>query len=226
MPEILVINPNSSEKMTGLIQEIVRKMHLPPTTSVTFFTAPTTAPPSLNSPEDAEKSAEACIDEITELSRTHDAFLVACFSPNHPLIGMLRERLSGDKIVTGVFEESIHYGRRTYGQDWGIITTGSTWGDAIAKHLEKEKYWGTVACGVHAGDLDKKEAQDKVEKAVRKLAEKKTGAIILGCVGFGELGKVVEFVGEGRLRVVDSIKAGVGGVVGMLLAGENYNHNQ
>jgi len=41
--------------------------------------------------------------------------------------------------------------------------------------------------------------------------------IVLGCVGFGELGEVVKEVAGERVRVVDCVRTGLGGAVSGLL---------
>lgn len=222
MPSILIINPNSTEAMTVTIENIVKGMHLPGKTEIVCFTAPPGSPKSINSPEDAKKSAEVCLNEILQVEKEFDAFIVACFGPHHPLISALREHVHPGKIVTGVYEEAVHAAKRSYGESWGVLTTGKVWGDVISEDLQNEHYWGTEACGVHANELHNKEARAKVEESVRILARDQQGAVILGCVGFGELGKVVEYVGEGRLKVIDCVKAGVGGVIGTLIGAEKY----
>lgn len=131
---ILVINPNTSTHMTDALKALVERLGY---AGVRFgvFTAPasesTTLPdgrvipgvPSIDSREDAFKSALHCRPFVEAMIPNYDAFLVACYSA-HPLVGMLKEAISkldvedetpdrqsqGNrrrKYVTGIFEASV-----------------------------------------------------------------------------------------------------------------------
>ncbi|KAL4770278.1 tubulin-domain-containing protein [Aspergillus nidulans var. acristatus] len=130
---ILVINPNTSTRMTSALVPILDNLGY---TDVHFdyFTAPqsetVTLPdgrvihgiPSINSGEDSVVSALHCRPFVEPLVEKYDGFLVACYSA-HPLVGMLREAIekledaallelgptanTKKKFVTGIFEGSI-----------------------------------------------------------------------------------------------------------------------
>lgn len=59
---------------------------------------------SINDPSDATLSASHALPLLLPLLETHDAFLVACYSP-HPLVQELKSRTR--KPVIGIFEASI-----------------------------------------------------------------------------------------------------------------------
>lgn len=154
---VLVINPNTSSRMTDALKPILARMNYADV-HFDYFTAPnhpvevdgrTYDPiPSINSGEDSAKSAWHCHLTLG-LVEQYDAFLVACYSA-HPLVGMLKQRItqsSRNKYVTGILEASIttslslvsafdfdHLGELQKSQikeTFGIITTGSAWKDEL-----------------------------------------------------------------------------------------------
>ncbi|KAL1980647.1 hypothetical protein VTN96DRAFT_3858 [Rasamsonia emersonii] len=132
---ILIINPNTSTHMTDALKPIVENLHYPDV-HFDYFTAPATPVtlpdgrvvdgiPSINSGDDAARSALHCRPFVEPLIPKYDGFLVACYSA-HPLVGMLRHtiqvleakaRQDGStsllgslrrrKYVTGIFEASV-----------------------------------------------------------------------------------------------------------------------
>jgi Asp/Glu/hydantoin racemase len=74
---LLVINPNSSASMTdGLLQNLVP----PPGVTLAFYTAPASAPPSINDATTGVLSAAACFADIQKegIIERYDGFLVCC----------------------------------------------------------------------------------------------------------------------------------------------------
>lgn len=162
---ILIINPNTSSHMTDALKPIVANLHYPDV-HFDYFTAPATPVtlpdgrvvdgiPSINSGDDAARSALHCRPFVEPLIPKYDAFLVACYSA-HPLVGMLRHTIHAleakarqerplrrRKYVTGIFEASVSASLMLIGafrllDDWslhkgqapgtfGIVTTGSVW---------------------------------------------------------------------------------------------------
>ncbi|KAL1969464.1 hypothetical protein VTN77DRAFT_8902 [Rasamsonia byssochlamydoides] len=132
---ILIINPNTSTHMTNALKPIVENLHYPDV-QFDYFTAPATPVtlpdgrvihgiPSVDSGEDAARSALHCRPFVEPLIPKYDAFLVACYSA-HPLVGMLKHTihaleskarqdrsssilgsLQRRKYVTGIFEASV-----------------------------------------------------------------------------------------------------------------------
>lgn len=103
--KILIINPNTSTRMTDALKPIVTNLNYN-NVQFEYFTAPTqsvTLPddghvikpvPSINSGEDSVQSALHCRPFVEPLIPQYDAFLVACYSA-HPLVGMLRSTIRG-----------------------------------------------------------------------------------------------------------------------------------
>jgi Asp/Glu/hydantoin racemase len=74
---ILIINPNSSQSVTDGLEQALQA---PPETTLTFYTAPPNAPPSINDITGGTLSATACFLDIIEkgLIDKYDGFLVSC----------------------------------------------------------------------------------------------------------------------------------------------------
>ncbi|KAK5461204.1 Protein dcg1 [Exophiala xenobiotica] len=85
---ILVINPNTSQHMTDALKPVLEDLRMP-SVEYTFFTSPSPGIASINSPDDAAKSADICLPALVPLLAHHDAFLVACYS-QHPLVPRLK----------------------------------------------------------------------------------------------------------------------------------------
>ena len=95
---ILVINPNSSESVTSGLRDTLSP---PPDTTLTFYTAPSHAPPSINDLTTANLTATACFKDIRAkgLVELYDGFLVCCCtSPSSPSPYSLS--LSRDHAIT------------------------------------------------------------------------------------------------------------------------------
>ena len=81
---ILVINPNSSESVTSGLRDTLSPL---PDTTLTFYTAPSHAPPSINDLTTANLTATACFEDIRAkgLVELYDSFPVCCCtSPPSP----------------------------------------------------------------------------------------------------------------------------------------------
>ncbi|KAF7339670.1 Protein of Asp Glu hydantoin racemase family [Mycena sanguinolenta] len=116
---ILIINPNSSQSVSAGLEEALRA---PPDTTLSFYTAPANAPPSINNATEGVLSAALCFQHIVEegLIDKHDGFLVSCFS-EHPLVGMLRNTTT--KPVIGILHASVIQALLC-GERFGIVATG------------------------------------------------------------------------------------------------------
>ena len=128
---ILIINPNTSARMTDALKPIINGLNYAEV-RFSYFTAPSesvTLPdgriihglPSINCGEDSVMSALHCRPFLLPLVSKYDGFLVACYSA-HPLVGMLKEEIKKledaatasatttklrRRYVTGIFETSV-----------------------------------------------------------------------------------------------------------------------
>lgn len=185
-----------------------------------FFTSPSPGVPSINSPDDAAKSADICLPYLLPLIPHHDAFLVACYS-QHPLVGMLRSEClkltaaataggqGARKYVSGIFEASVTTSLSLIpdNQTFGIVSTGKVWEDALTRGVHEflgtlergsTKYVGCETTGLNATelhDLPPEEVQAKMAAATKRLLQRgdegKVQAICLGCAGMVGLDEAV-----------------------------------
>lgn len=116
--KILLINPNCTELMTKNCIKMVEQ-HLPPDVVVIGYTAPKTAPTTVEGHLDGVLSSADVMRDAYDVIKEADACLVACFS-DHPLINCIREEF--DMPCCGIMEAAI-YSARVIGGRFGIVTT-------------------------------------------------------------------------------------------------------
>ncbi|THH04500.1 hypothetical protein EW146_g10160 [Bondarzewia mesenterica] len=221
---ILVINPNSSASVTDGMKAV---LVAPPQTSLTFYTAPTDSPPSIDNATAASFSATICFTDIHSQHRLDffDGFLVCCFS-NHPLIHILREYTS--KPTIGIFEAAITHALLS-GTRFGIISTGTGFKYPRITDVhaflgaQSSRFAGLVTSGLGVVELREGDPA-RVERCMKETSAKvaATGAdvILLGCAdrdgsaqGMAGMESLVQQgvaeAGYGPVLVVDGNKAGV-----------------
>ncbi|KAI5811349.1 Asp/Glu/hydantoin racemase [Peziza echinospora] len=157
---ILIINPNSTERMTNALIPLISSLDLD-NLSIDYFTAPPPSPPSINDTETAILSAKYTLPHIIPKIAEYDGFLVACYS-DHPLVPQLRGEIAAyeeeesrserrKKIVIGIFEASVLHalalvdnsGRGGKSEStgspnrWGIVTTGKIWEELLTSGVER-----------------------------------------------------------------------------------------
>ncbi|KAF7306714.1 hypothetical protein MIND_00463100 [Mycena indigotica] len=214
---ILVINPNSSISVTKGLEE---SLQAPPGTTLSFYTAPPDAPPSIDDMKTGVLSATFCFNDILarSLIDQHDGFLVSCFS-DHPLIAMLRETTV--KPVIGILEAAITHALFS-GQRFGILSTGT--GFRYDRHDEVRRFFGGATAklaGIIMSGLGVVEIREgdpdivnrKLRDTSKQLALLGSDVIILGCAAMAGKEQIVidgaKEAGNSGLRVVDGNKAGV-----------------
>ncbi|KAL2038155.1 hypothetical protein N7G274_009103 [Stereocaulon virgatum] len=151
---ILIINPNTNQSMTDSLREPVERLDYNNST-YTFLTGPSGVP-SINNESDAAISATACLPTLLPHLPTHDAFLIACYSP-HPLVSLLKTHTA--KPVLGIFEASVQTAIQLLGQNgteerFGIVSTGRQWcwilGDAVRESILGAERAAVVFAGVES----------------------------------------------------------------------------
>ncbi|TGZ80970.1 hypothetical protein EX30DRAFT_371689 [Ascodesmis nigricans] len=224
---LLIINPNSTLTMTEALQPIITPLLLSNTTT-TYFTAPATAPPSINDTATSTLSTTLTLPHLLPLLPHHSAIILACYSA-HPLIPLLRAATTIP--VIGIFEASLYHSLALLQPEGklAIITTGKPWEALLSRGVEevlggKGRLAGVWSTGLDADELERvgrEEVERRVEGRVREMWSEEVGVVCLGCAGMVGLREVVERVVEevapGRgVRVVDGVEAAVGMVGGML----------
>lgn len=118
---------------------------------------------------------------------------------------------------------------------FGIITTGKIWEALLAGGVEQflggekggKRFAGVESTGLNAKELheiDKVEVDKRIkEAAVSLLRQGNVRAVCLGCAGMAGMGDVVRAAakdeGEGGVKIVDGVCAGLVEVVGLVRCG-------
>ena len=202
-------------------------------TEIYAYTAPSESPASINDGDDVDHSAEIVFKNLqeTDILRDFDAVLVACFSV-HPLVARIAQAYR-HLVVTGIFEAGILASLSLLphvSTTWGIVTTGKYWekhlSDGVYTFLGDEstnkRFAGVETTGLNAGDfhggVDPAVIREKLRQATKKLLDRGSGAVIMGCAGMAGLEDIIREVateergaqGGKNLLVIDGVKAGVG----------------
>lgn len=236
---LLIINPNSTKAMTDALEPVVTSV-LPPDVSVTYFTAPASAPPSINDLETSLQSAAACLPLLKPLLSQYDAFMIACFSA-HPLIPELRALTP--LPVVGIFEAAVAHSLQLLKDarsKFGIVTTGTGWKPLLTAGVgellgngnsssssDGGRFGGVGTTGVDADQLHRighEELEAKMKAATEKLLLGDTAVevVCLGCAGMVGLDRIVKEAADGlgrKIVVVDGVKAAAGELSGMVRCG-------
>ncbi|EGX87709.1 hypothetical protein CCM_09670 [Cordyceps militaris CM01] len=231
----LILNPNSSGAMTEGMKAAVSNMTLHETFSIFTYTAPSSAPSSINNTEGIHASTEAVLKDIqsgTLNLNSYDAILVACFSV-HPLVSKLSSITTA--TVTGIFEASILTSLSVIvtggNETWGIVTTGPFWekhlNDGVNTFLGQaagqtnDRFAGTFSSGLTAGDfhtVSPEQVNVRLKAAtVRLLKSSNIRCVVMGCGGMAGLERIIrdaalEVYGQERgqsVYVVDGVRAGL-----------------
>ncbi|KAK9459073.1 protein DCG1 [Lipomyces oligophaga] len=203
-----------------------------PGIEIDYFTAPPTAPPSINNSEEGLRSCQECmkkLDSNPEAYLKYDGYLVACYS-DHPLIYELRNKsdiISNKAQIMGIFQASVLYALNSASEDRkiAILTSGKAWerilDEAIYKFfngrgvIDQEAtiklpsfFLPTLSAGVDVLKLAEPVNYEILKARIRSMAEKKASVILLGCAGLATLdGKFSADFPD--LTFVDSVKAGI-----------------
>ena len=135
--------------------------------------------------------------------------------------------------MIGIFEASIATAllllnpSRTKRETFGIVSTGTAWEFLLTEAVlgmlgtvSSTKFAGVETTGLHAVQLHtapEAEVEQKVREAAGRLREKgNVRVVVLGCAGMVGMEEWVRSgMGEG-VRIVDGVKAGVGGLIGLV----------
>lgn len=193
--------------------------HTTPTQNLvlSFYTAPSTSPASINNADDIEVSTTAVLKDMLMTTmdkwpKTYDGILIACYSA-HPLVGQLYSMFP-ETLVTGIFEASIlaalplvRVKHPTLARGgWGIITTGQFWEDHLTHAVQvfagqraedsKASFEGVFTTGLNASDfhggVSPKLLREKLFNATKRLLKgAQVDCIIMGCAGMAGLEEII-----------------------------------
>ncbi len=197
---IVVINPNSTERITRQIRDAVSVLG----GNVTVVTSPG-GPPAIES--DAE--AAASVLPLLATAEAHGgaaAYVVACFSDP----GLDELRRSDDAPSFGIAESALR-AAISISEQVGIVSSVE---DSVPRH---QRYWkrlgieervvADMAVGLGVLDLETEDAYERVEAAGESLVRAAAGVVVLGCTGMTHMAERL----QARLGVpvIDPCRAAV-----------------
>lgn len=201
---LTVINPNTTESMTRLIEACARQV-AGPGTEVTGRT-PAMGPASIESHYDEALAVPGLLQVIRE-DRGADVFVIACFGDP----GLDAAREVARVPVVGIAEAAMKTAS-LLGRTFSVVTTlgrtmGRAWDLTRTYGLERQ------CAGVHACEipvLDLEEDKDRtyaaiLDRAKVALAEDHSDAIVLGCAGMAGLPELL--ASQLGVPVVDGVAA-------------------
>jgi Asp/Glu/hydantoin racemase len=218
MPErILVINPNSSEAVTRVIDDAMTPLRMPGGPEIRCTTL-AEGPPAVESQSDADSVIMPLCRMIREAEAEFGAFVIACFSDP----GLFSTRETTVKPVLGIAECGI-LTALTLGHRFGVI---SILARSVPRHL---RYIAAMGVGQRlAGDLplglgvlDLADARTTLTRLIdvgRRLRDQRSAdVLVMGCSGMAPYrADLEEAVG---LPVVEPTQAAVAMAIGRLQLG-------
>lgn len=194
---IVVINPNSSEKITLQIRRAVGGPDVEVATS-------TAGPVAIESDADVA----AAVDPMLAVARDREAaaYVVACFSDP----GLDELRASTATPAFGVAESAIKLAAEV-GSKIGVISSVAA---SIPRH---ERYWERIGAadliaadiptGLGVLELDSSVGFERAVETGRRLIESGADVIVLGCTGMTHMESALE--AELGVPVIDPCRAAV-----------------
>ena len=212
---VKVVNPNTTESMTRLIEASARAAAAPDSKVVAATSR--SGPASIESHYDEALSVPGLLAEITGGEQA-DGFVVACFGD--PGLDAAREAAGGP--VVGIAEAGMR--AATYlARSFAVVTTlARTRGRAeeLVDRYGVRRYCRAVrACDVPVLELGTDpEARARILRECRAAIEQDGAeAIVLGCAGMAEL--CAGLRAELGVPVIDGVAAGVAAVEGLVRLG-------
>ena len=220
MPTALVINPNTSERMTAEIEATAKRVFLPPW-DCTVICAPA-GPESLESWSDYHLASIAMLP-LVEKHPDADGIVLACFGD--PGLYLLKESCSVP--VVGIAEASMSLAV-LLGARFGILAgmgrAVELMDSMVRTYGMEARYAGTISLEMRVLDFDQDRATTLhvLEGASRQLREKGAEVLLLGCAGLTAF--VQQLQARVEMPVIDSVEAGCRMLQTLCAAGLNTSH--
>jgi allantoin racemase len=202
---IKVINPNTSQGMTAVIEQFARTVAGPGTT--VRAVSPAMGPASIESHYDEALSVPGLLTEIASGEAAGaDGYVIACFGD--PGLDAARELARGP--VVGIAEAAMR-AASYLGGGFSVVTTldrtiGRAW-DLADRYGVRRFCRGVHACGIPVLDLESDPETVKKLTAACLAAVEQDGsdAVVLGCAGMTNL--CADISAEIGVPVVDGVQA-------------------
>lgn len=211
---ILVINPNSSYKVTRNLEKTV----IPPeSVKLHFYTAPADSPAEIT-PKNSSCSETAVLKDFkkNEELKEYDAFLVCCYS-DHPLVQSLAQITK--KPVLGIMQATLLFALLKPDTKLFILTSTSDWEKVLDKGImdfvgtdefPKKRFSPTRGLNVNVTSLADAEQFAKIYKVTKNILDEyhDVKCVLLGCAGMAGLDQKLGNSFPG-IRFIDSVKIGI-----------------
>ncbi|KAK7684875.1 hypothetical protein QCA50_012124 [Cerrena zonata] len=202
--KILVVNPNSSQKVSDNLAKI---LSAPPLVEFTFYTGPASAPKEINGTQTSIESEQVVLPDLL------DKNVIEKYDGKHtkkPILGIMQATL-----LYSLLNPSLH--------KLFILTSVSEWEplldqaiiDFIGTSLEfpTKKFQKTKALNVSVLDLSNEEEFAKIKNKVDhfvnvEYANDHIDCILLGCAGMAGLDSKLSQAFP-QIQFIDSVKVGV-----------------
>ena len=217
MSGILVINPNSTERMTREIDAACAPLRIPGGPIVETATLKE-GPPGIESQQDVDGLVKPLTDFVYKNEKTYDAFVIACYSD--PGLHSVREATR--KPVLGIAECGI-LTALTLGHKFGVIAILQK---SIPRHLRymgalgvMDRLAGELPVGLGIAEMaDKKKTFARMVEVGKTLRDQHgANVIVMGCAGMAEHRKPLQdAIG---LPVVEPTQAAVTMAIGRVRLG-------
>ena len=205
-PKVLVVNPNSNESVTRLIERALQSRSADYGLDITCSTL-AEGPFGIESDEDIDAVVPLIVSEICG-NDDYDAFVIACYSDP----GLNECRAISAKPVFGIHESAVSLSA-TYGQQFGVLALGR---ESIQRHIAYIRQLGYQS--FHAGERPLNISVDEAANdpdVLQKIIDtggclvEEDGAeiLILGCAGLAAHRKAAQQ--EIGVPVIDPVEAAV-----------------
>lgn len=209
-PKILVVNPNTSAKMTETIAQSAHSASQPLKIECTTVCCDKGVA-SVEGAFDDAVSTYWTLEKVLPLISQYDAVLISCFS-NHGSVCALREATS--KPVMHIMEAAILQAI-PMGAKYSIITGSEQWRllleegvRCIGLHEKCASVKAVDMTSLETVNLDKDEIVKRIlDTSRRAIRDDKAEVIILGCAGLAGLQEIIS--DQLKVPVLDPVKSGV-----------------
>jgi len=205
---IRVINPNTTPRMTALIDSAARAVAGAGTAISTVN--PSFGAPSIECHHDDVWAAAGVVEQVRlGEAQGADAYVIACFGD--PGLHAARELAHGP--VIGIAEAAFH-AASLLATGFSVVTTLART-CVIAEHLVLQYGFERRCKGIHGTDIAVLELDDPASDAYARIRDAaaaalvadRSGAIVLGCAGMAEL--CTRLQRELGVPVIDGVAAAV-----------------
>lgn len=212
---ILVINPNSSQKVSDNLKDI---LVAPPLTKFEFYTAPSHGPEEIT-PDLSTISGEIALEDILQrdLISKYDGFLICCYS-DHPLVHSLAKHTK--KPIMGIMQATLLYALLSASKLF-ILTSVNEWEPVLDKGIidfvgsdtfPSKRFAKTKGLDVTVLGLSDPKEYAKIENRVIQVLEEykdsNIDCVLLGCAGMAGLDDKLA-ASFPHIKFIDSVKVGV-----------------